>query len=74
MESANLSRLNDGAPLLYNHDPDRMIGVVERAWVDGEKENVVTPRCAFRAINSRKKCFRTFRDGILRGVFFWLLH
>ena len=59
MESANLSRLNDGAPLLYNHDPDRMIGVVERAWIDGDK-SAATPRCVSRAINLRKKCSKTF--------------
>ena len=32
--SANLGRLNDSAPLLFNHDPDRVIGVVERAYLD----------------------------------------
>jgi hypothetical protein len=37
MEAADLSRLNDGAPLLFNHDPDRVIGVVERAYIDGDK-------------------------------------
>ena len=29
--AVNLSRLNDAAPLLFNHDPNKVIGVVERA-------------------------------------------
>ena len=31
--AADLSRLNDSAPLLFNHDPNKVIGVVDRAWV-----------------------------------------
>lgn len=34
--SVDLSRLNNSAPLLLNHDPDRQIGVVERAWIDDD--------------------------------------
>jgi HK97 family phage major capsid protein len=30
----DLSRLNNGAPLLLNHDRDAQIGVVESAWID----------------------------------------
>ena len=33
-KAADLSRLNDGAPLLFNHDVDRVIGVVEAARID----------------------------------------
>ena len=37
-ESVNLSRLNAGAaPLLFNHDPDKVLGLVERAWIDPQK-------------------------------------
>ena len=35
--AADLSRLNDGAPLLLEHDRAQQIGVVERAWVDDER-------------------------------------
>ena len=38
VRSADLSRLNDSAPLLFNHDPNKVIGVVERAWIDGQKK------------------------------------
>lgn len=33
----DLSRLQDGAPMLWNHNHDALIGVVERAWVDGKR-------------------------------------
>ena len=37
-DSVNLERLNRGAaPLLFNHDPDRVLGLVERAWIDPQK-------------------------------------
>ena len=69
MESANLSRLNDGAPLLYNHDPDRMIGVVERAWVDGEKKRGYA-KVRFSRNKFAQEVLQDVRDGILRGVSF----
>ena len=34
--SINFERLNESAPLLFNHDPDKVIGVVERGWLDGK--------------------------------------
>ena len=69
MESANLSRLNDGAPLLFNHDPDRMIGVVERAWVDGEKKRGYA-KVRFSRNQFAQEVLQDVRDGILRGVSF----
>ena len=69
MESANLSRLNDGAPLLYNHDPDRMIGVVERAWVDGEKKRGYA-KVRFSRNKFAQEVLQDVSDGILRGVSF----
>ena len=30
----NLERLNNSAPLLFNHDPNKLIVVVERAYLD----------------------------------------
>ncbi len=53
-KAADLSRLNDGAPLLFNHNPDRVIGVVERAYIDG-KNAVVMRACGLAATTSRKK-------------------
>ncbi len=33
-ESADLTRLNSAAPLLFNHNVDDVVGVVERAWIN----------------------------------------
>jgi HK97 family phage major capsid protein/HK97 family phage prohead protease len=67
--SADLTRLNDSAPLLFNHDPDRVIGVVERAWIDGKKKrgyvNVRFSRNAFA-----QEVLADVRDGVLRNVSF----
>lgn len=39
VEAVDLSRLNDGRhPLLLNHDTDKQIGVIERAYVDKDKK------------------------------------
>jgi HK97 family phage major capsid protein len=66
-ESAvDLGRMNDGAPLLWNHDPDRQIGVVERAWVDGKKRGMVRVRFSRSAFAEEK--LQDVRDGILRNV------
>ena len=38
VESVNLSRLkSEGAPLLYNHHPDKVIGRVKNAWVENKR-------------------------------------
>ena len=39
--AVDLSRLNDGAPLLWNHDPNKMVGVVESAQISGSKGRAV---------------------------------
>lgn len=67
--SADLSRLNDGAPLLFNHDPDRVVGVVERAWVDGEKKRGYA-KVRFSRNSYAQEVLNDVRDGILRGVSF----
>ena len=39
--AADLSRLNDGAPLLWNHDPGALLGVVETAQISSGKGRAV---------------------------------
>ncbi len=64
----NFARLNDGvAPLLFNHDPDKVIGVVERAWIDGEKKRGMA-RARFSRNPFAQQVFDDVKDGILRGV------
>lgn len=36
LNTIDLTRLNNGAPLLYNHDRSLVIGKVEKAWIDGD--------------------------------------
>lgn len=65
----DLARLNNGAPLLWNHDPNQVLGVVERGWIDSDKRrgmaNVRFSRSAFA-----EEKLRDIRDGILRNVSF----
>lgn len=66
-EAVDLVRLEDGAPLLFNHDPAKVIGVVERAWIDGKKKRgyvaVKFSRNAFA-----QEVLADVRDGVLRNV------
>ena len=39
--AVDLTRLNDGAPLLWNHDPNVLLGVVERAEITSGKGRAV---------------------------------
>ena len=65
--AADLTRLNDGAPVLFNHDPDRVIGVVERAWIDGEKRRGMA-RVRFSRTELAQQIVADITDGILRNV------
>ena len=69
MSAAALERLNDGAPLLFNHDPDRIVGVVERAWVDGKKKRGYA-KVRFSRNKLAQEVLDDVKDGILRGVSF----
>ena len=65
--SVDLSRLNDSAPLLWNHNPDVVLGVVERAWLDSEKRRGhVSVR--FSRNEKAAQVLADINDGILRNV------
>jgi HK97 family phage major capsid protein/HK97 family phage prohead protease len=66
--SANLTRLNDGAPLLFNHNMDEIIGVVERAWIGDDKRGHAKVRFAKTA--RAEEVMSMVQDGILRNVSF----
>lgn len=68
-ESADLARLNDGAPLLFNHNPDKVVGVVERAWIDGKKKRGYV-KVRFSRNSFAKEVMADVKDGVLRGVSF----
>ncbi len=61
----DLSRLNDGHPLLLNHDPDQQVGVIESARISGGKG-----RAKVRFGNSQKaqEVFADVKDGIRKLV------
>jgi HK97 family phage major capsid protein/HK97 family phage prohead protease len=59
--------MNDGAPVLFNHDPDRVIGVVERAWVDGEKRRA-RALVRFSRNSFAEEVLADVRDGVLRNI------
>ena len=66
-KSVDLSRLNDGAPVLWNHNPDQVIGVVERGWIDGEKKRGMVSVRFSRSPFAEEK-LAEIKDGILRNV------
>jgi|9_EtaG_2_1085328.scaffolds.fasta_scaffold05259_3 HK97 family phage major capsid protein/HK97 family phage prohead protease len=61
----DFSRLNDAAPLLFNHDPNKPIGVVEKAWLKNERGYA---RVRFSDNPFPSEVFNDVRNGILRGV------
>lgn len=67
-KSADLARLNDGAPLLFNHDTDQHIGVVEKAWIDGDRIGRAVVR--FGNSPAAQEKFQDVQDGILTKVSF----
>ena len=68
-DAADLSRLNDGAPLLFNHNPDRVIGVVERARIDSKGRRGYA-RVRFSRNPFAQEVLSDVKDGILRNVSF----
>ena len=56
-DAINFSRLNGGASILKNHDPDHTLGVVKVAWIEDGK---VCVRAAFR--KNDPDAVATFRD------------
>jgi HK97 family phage major capsid protein/HK97 family phage prohead protease len=67
--SVDLGRLNNRAPLLFNHNLDDPLGVVERAWVNGEdRRGYATVRFAKTA--RADEVLGMVRDRILPNVSF----
>lgn len=66
--SIRMDRLNSGAPLLNSHRSDNLsdvIGVVERAWLDGD---VGKARVRFSARDEVASIFEDVRSGVLRNL------
>ena len=67
--AVNLERLNNGAPLLDNHDRfssvTNVLGVVERAWTDGAKGYA---KVRFSKSEKGTRAMEEVKDGILRNI------
>jgi len=61
----DMTRLNDGAPLLWNHDPNQVLGVIEKGWVENARGYV---RVRFSRSAFAEEKLTDIRDGILRNV------
>ncbi|MFA9216441.1 MAG: phage major capsid protein [Sphingomonadaceae bacterium] len=66
--AADLTRLNDGAPQLFNHNMDEIIGVVEEARIGSDKRGYARVRFAKTA--RADEVLGMVNDGILRNVSF----
>lgn len=66
--AADLSRLNNGANFLWNHDRDRVLGVVKSAWIDSDRRGYCTIRWSRE--EEAQKYKREVDDGILSNVSF----
>ncbi len=66
--AADFSRLNDGANLLFNHDWNTVIGVMEKAWLGNDKRGYVRARFSKNA--KADEIFNDVKDGILRNISF----
>ena len=65
-DAVNMERLNGGASVLKNHDPDHILGTVKRAWIESGKLLV---QCAFRKNDYESaNIFRDIADGTMRNV------
>ncbi|WP_261451833.1 phage major capsid protein [Serratia liquefaciens] len=66
IENVDLTRLNDGAALLFNHKFDEHIGKVESASIDVDKIGRALVR--FSSVGSGAEKFNMVREGILEKV------
>lgn len=66
-DAVDLERLNKGAPLLSDHDGtiNSTIGVVERAWLDGDEGRAVV---RFSERDEVNPIFEDVKSGILRNI------
>lgn len=62
-KEVDLSRINDGRhPLLINHDTNRQVGVIDKAWIGDD--NVLRGIARFSKADEAQKILQDVRDGI----------
>ena len=67
--AADLARLNDGGAVLFNHDMNKPIGVVESARIDPESKRGYA-KIRFSRNKFASEVLEDVKDGILRGISF----
>ena len=65
-ESVDMTRLKNGAPLLDQHGEHRQIGVVEDAWLDGDRK--LRARVRFSRSAEAEVVWQDVVDGIRRHI------
>lgn len=64
--TVDLSRLNNGAPLLFNHDTEKLIGIVQSAFILDEKVYI---RVKFSANDElAERIYKDILDGTIKNV------
>ena len=67
MATIDFSRLNNRAILLFNHDWDDYIGVIEKTWVNGNKAYATV---RFDTHEDAEKIYQSVLNGVLHQVSF----
>lgn len=65
-ESLDLKRLNDGHPILFNHDPDKHLGIILKAWIDSDRVARALVRFAKNSLAEEK--FQDVINGDLNKI------
>jgi HK97 family phage major capsid protein/HK97 family phage prohead protease len=64
--AVDLTRMNNGANVLFNHDQDCVAGVVEKAWIGSDRKGRAVVR--FSKSEEGTEVWADVQDGILRSV------
>jgi HK97 family phage major capsid protein/HK97 family phage prohead protease len=67
--AARMQRINAGGPLLFNHDMNDLLGVVEKAWIGTDHRGYCTVR--FGSDERGEWAMNQVDDRILQNVSFW---
>lgn len=65
-DSVDLTRLNNFAPVLFNHNPDRLLGTVEKAWII---ENKIFVKVKFSKNDDfAVRIYKDILDGVVKNI------
>ena len=65
-DAVDLSRLNNAAPLLFNHNPDQLLGMVEKAYII---ENKIYVKVRFSRNDAfADRIYKDILDGVIKNV------